>query len=184
VTDSLPTIMHRLGSLGHLAKRFAWSAVPFGPPRSDEQWALGVLEPDEVELWSRMSRPDRRHAIGVARRTASLLGDEVPQVMAAALLHDVGKLEASLGTAGRTVVTAAALMAGRRRLLQWGQRSRRRFLQRAALYLTHDRLGADLLEAAGSDPLVVAWAAQHHMPSGEWTIDRRTAQALKDADDD
>ena len=37
---------------------------------------------------------------------------------------------------------------------------------------------------AGSDPLTVAWAREHHLPADEWTIDPELAQALHDADDD
>ena len=46
-------------------------------------------------------------------------------------------------------------------------------------------LGGDLLELAGSDPLTVAWAREHHRPRVR--VDRRpgrSATALKAADDD
>ena len=52
------------------------------------------------------------------------------------------------------------------------------------LYLLHPELGADLLSVAGSDPLTVAWAREHHLPPAEWTIDREVAEALNEADDD
>jgi hypothetical protein len=53
-----------------------------------------------------------------------------------------------------------------------------------AAYLAHDRLGAKLLAAAGSDPLTVSWARQHHLPPEEWTLLPAIATALKAADDD
>ena len=34
--------------------------------------------------------------------------------------------------------------------------------RRVGLYLRHDELGADMLSLAGSDPLTVTWARQHH----------------------
>ena len=53
-----------------------------------------------------MSRADRRHAAGVARRVEVALGDEATRpVLAAALLHDVGKTESGLGTYGRVIAT-------------------------------------------------------------------------------
>ncbi|MGH9107381.1 MAG: hypothetical protein ACRDZX_16455, partial [Acidimicrobiales bacterium] len=109
------------GSWRHLAGRFFGALSPAGPPAPDETWALGSLLEDEQALWRRMPGPDRRHAVGVARDAARLLAPaHVPrEVVAAALLHDVGKLEASLGTFSRVAVTLAAMGLGRRRLLAW-----------------------------------------------------------------
>ncbi|HXW79798.1 MAG TPA: HD domain-containing protein [Acidimicrobiales bacterium] len=109
------------GSWHHLAGRFFGALSPAGPPQSDEAWARGSLLEGEQVLWARMSGPDRRHAVGVARETIRLLDDDHPprQVVAAALLHDVGKVEASLGTFARVGVTLAAMAAGRKRLLDW-----------------------------------------------------------------
>ena len=44
--------------------------------------------------------------------------------------------------------------------------------------------GDDLLGLAGSAPLTVAWAAEHHLPPEEWTVPIAIGQALKAADDD
>ena len=64
------------------------------------------LLPDELDLWNRMSRADRRHATGVARRVETMLGAEATRpVVAAALLHDVGKLDSNLGVYGRVIAT-------------------------------------------------------------------------------
>ena len=133
-----------------------------------------------------MAGPDRRHAIGVARDTATLLGVRDPgrDVTAAALLHDVGKVEASLGTFARVGVTLAAMGSGRRRLAAWADSNRAGWRPRIGNYLTHDRIGGQLLRDAGSAPLTVAWAEEHHLPPESWTLDRRVAQALKDADGD
>jgi hypothetical protein len=115
-------------------------------------------------------------------------------VVAAALLHDVGKVEAGLGTWARAGVTFAGMAFGREQLVTWsgaaveaagtaggGVRAWRR---RIGLYFLHDRVGADLLREAGSDPLTVAWAGEHHRPPERWSVDRRVADALKLADDD
>ena len=50
--------------------------------------------------------------------------------------------------------------------------------------MEHPRLGADLLGMAGSAPLTVAWAAEHHLPPEDWTVPRPIGEALKAADDD
>jgi hypothetical protein len=162
----------RFGSLRHLAGRFFGALSPAGSDPADERWALGLLGPGERELWRRMGGPDRRHAIAVARAAAGLLGaDPGREVLAAALLHDVGKVDAGLGTFARVAVTLASVALGPARLRG-----------RARRYVEHDRIGGELLRAAGSDAVTVAWAEQHHLPPERWTLDRATAEALKEAD--
>jgi hypothetical protein len=151
----------------------------------DEEWALDQCRPGEQDLWRRMSAADRRHAIGVARRTASELGGPTSAgraVIAAALLHDVGKIEAGLGTFGRVGATVVGVAVGRGRAARWvgvpGP------IGRVGRYLSHDARGAALLAAAGSDPLTVAWAREHHLPPSRWTVPPAIGEALKAADDD
>lgn len=129
-----------------------------------------------------MSPADRRHAVGVARRAAAALGEPSREVVAAALLHDAGKIESDLGTPGRVVATVAAAVTGRRRVEAWA--SRPGLAGRIGLYLRHPQLGAELLSAAGSDPLTVAWAGEHHLPEERWTVPLAVGLALKAADDD
>jgi hypothetical protein len=98
--------------VGHLARRFVESLAPGGPEAAAEAWALDQLRPDEQALWRRMSGPDRRHAAAVAHRVAADLGDGARRpVVAAALLHDVGKVEAGYGTFGRVAVVALSWVA-------------------------------------------------------------------------
>lgn len=181
------------GSFRHLAVRFFGALDWRGPAPDEEAWALGWLLPGEQELWRRMSGPDRRHAAGVARDVAVLLGPDAPvrEVMASALLHDVGKVESGLGTFARVGVTIAAMGLGRDRLTLdpgvspgAGAAPARRWRRRVSDYLTHDRIGAALLEEAGSHPTTVAWAAEHHTPPERWSLDRPVADALKAADGD
>jgi hypothetical protein len=141
------------------------------------------LLPGEQALWRRMSGPDRRHAVDVAERVERALGHEASRpVLAAALLHDVGKVESGLRTYGRVVATLSAKVAGADMAPAW--RRQRGYARKVGLYLQHDQIGADLLELAGSDPLTVAWTREHHRPESEWTIDPHLAAALKAADDD
>lgn len=148
----------------HLAKRFFGSLAPGGPKPDDAAWVESLLSEAELALWRRMSGADRRHAAGVARS----LGDRPKNVLVAALLHDVGKVEAGLGTFERVLATL---------LRQWR-------MARFAPYYDHPRIGAELLELAHSDPLVITWAREHHMPPARWTLPSDVAHALKAADDD
>ena len=65
-----------MGGAGHLVKRFFGSLVPLDAPRRDQEWIVDQLIEGELEIWRTMSRADRRHAAGVARRVERSLGNE------------------------------------------------------------------------------------------------------------
>jgi HD domain len=126
----------------HLARRFVASVSPRPPSATDEAWAETWLLRAEVELWRRMSNPDRRHAVEVARRFAARRPDATRAEMAGALLHDVGKIESGLGTLTRVAATIV------------GPRT-----ERFRAYHDHETIGARLAENAGADPATVALIA-------------------------
>jgi len=167
----------------HLVRRFVGSLWPLGPSAGAEAWVRSLLNDGEHGLWRRMPRADRRHAVAVTRRVERALGDEATKpVLAAALLHDVGKVASGLGTFGRAAATLVGLGGGRAMADDW--QKERGATRRVALYLRHPELGADMLTLAGSDPLTVAWTREHHLPAEEWTVPTDIARALKAADDD
>lgn len=172
-----------MAGAGHLVKRFFGSLLPVGPSKTDAEWARDHLLEDEQVVWAKMSRQDRRHACGVAHRAEAALGEEATRpVIAAALLHDCGKTVAGLGTYGRVIATLSVKVAGHDVAMAWSET--RGFTRRVGLYVEHPRLGADLLGLAGSAPLTVAWAREHHLPAEEWTVPAEIGAALKAADDD
>ena len=152
------------GSAGHLIGRFFGSVLPVGPSKSAQGWAISFLLPGEVTLFEASSGPDRRHAIGVARRAIGLLsssGDEPGNTptrafVAAALLHDVGKSEARLGTLGRVIATAAAVALRREKVLAWG----------------HDRPGAGALRGSGAGDLAPVGPPGDDQPppASRWSV--------------
>lgn len=170
---------------GHLVSRFFTSLWPGGPSASESAWAESHLLHTEVPLWRAMSGPDRRHAVGVAHRVEVMLGDEATRpVLAAALLHDVGKSEARIGTYGRVIATISGSVVGRDAATIQDWTRARGFTRKVGLYLQHPKLGGDLLALAGSDPLTEAWAREHHLPEEDWTVPVTVGEALKAADDD
>lgn len=183
-----------MGQAFHLVGRFLGSIRP-GPPKPvDEAWAVDHLLDGERELWERMSNPDRRHAVGVARAVVARWpdlerqGDEAATpprpVVAAALLHDVGKIDSALRTPARVVATVLWGVLDDDVADRWladhssGPRSR------LASYRRHPEIGAELLRRAGADPLTASWAEEHHRPVECWTLDPVVATVLKDCDND
>lgn len=172
-----------MGKASHLARRFFASLRPGGPSADDRAWVAEVLTDDELRLWNRMSGPDRRHSVQVARRVEVALGERAtPPVLAAALLHDVGKIEAGLGVYGRVIATLSAAAAGPDAAYDWVKA--RGFTRRVGLYLLHPKLGGDHLGMIGSDPFTEAWTREHHLPEDQWTVDRDLGRVLKACDDD
>jgi hypothetical protein len=138
-----------MASPAHLVRRFVGSLSPRPPAPDEETWAEAYLLDGERALWRRMANQDRRHAIDVARRVEAGLSPSPPRaVVAGALLHDCGKTAADLGTFARVVATVWIAVAGRERVGRGDGR--------LARYCRHEPIGADLLLAAGSDPVTVA----------------------------
>jgi response regulator RpfG family c-di-GMP phosphodiesterase len=162
----------------HLVSRFVRALWPGPPHAADVAWVESVLTPAELALWRRLPNHDRRYSIRVARHVQrALAGSEYddPRWQAVALLHDVGKLDAGLGVAGRTLATVAGAVRSRTR------GSSGRF----GRYLRHDEIGGAMLRAAGGREEAAAWAAAHH-DRERWAgsgVPRTVAEALAAADD-
>jgi hypothetical protein len=175
-------------NVGHLTRRFFGALRPGPPSRAEQAWVAGVLSPAELTLWNRMPNHDRRHSAAVARRVEVMLsgtpasGDS--RWLAAALLHDVGKLDSGLGVYGRVAATLAAAAAGRDTAELWTDK--RGFTRRVGLYVQHPRLGADMIRVVGGTEEAALWAEAHHTPD-RWPslpIPRDVVDALVAADDD
>ena len=172
------------GEVWHLAKRFAGSLKPGPPSSADEEWARSQLLPGERRVWDTMSNPDRRHACTVARAVdAELSGRADRPVVAAALLHDSGKVVSGLRTPARVVATCFWLVAGDGTAAEW-RCDASIVKRRLAQYRLHPTIGADQLAAVGSDPLTVDWTREHHLPPEQWTVPADVANVLKSCDDD
>lgn len=167
----------------HLAGRFFDSIRPGSISAEDAAWVDEMLLPGERALWARMRNPDQRHAVGVARAVLGQLGDRADRpVLAAAFLHDVGKVECDYRTPARVVATAVWLVAPDRLAKQWLDRGTP--LRRLGQYRLHPQIGEELLVEAGSDELTSSWAADHHLSPECWRVDPAIGQALKDCDGD
>lgn len=173
----------------HRARRFFRTLVAPRPSAEDTAWAESHLSDAERRLFVRMSTADRSHSIEVARTVDANLDrlgltaadPEARWVIAAALLHDVGKTVSGLGTYGRVMATLSGAAGGAEMAPLWAER--RGMTRKIGLYLQYPRLGADLLGMAGSDPRVCAWAAEHHELEDAWSIPVEVGRLLVAADD-
>jgi hypothetical protein len=147
-----------LSKIAHLTKRFVLSLVPSQVQEIERQWVQSVLSPSEFDVWNNMMVQDRRHSVLVGRRFVKHRPTAMQSEIAGALLHDVGKSVARLGTFGRVIATLV------------GPRTNR-FRQ----YHDHEQIGATMLRSIGSDELTIS------MVDGSCVGELR--QALNRADD-
>ena len=142
-----------------------WQLI-HAPPLPAPAWEEieSILTPAEVRLFRRYTVADRRHAYRVLR-TLRTAGHDQPTLLAAALLHDVGKTRYRLRLWER-IAGALADICCPGRVKSWGNSPvgssailswRRPFIIREQ----HPRWGAEMAAAAGSAPLVVTLVRHH-----------------------
>jgi hypothetical protein len=171
----------------HLPRRFLRALWPGAPKPAATRRVEEILTPSELALWRALPNHDRRYSIRVAQLVErDLAGTEYagdPRWLAAALLHDTGKLDAGLGVIGRSAATITAALAGERRVTSWQSASGWR--GRVATYFHHDELGARRIRDAGGRDEAAAWTFAHHHRD-RWAatgIPPVVMQALQAADD-
>jgi predicted HD phosphohydrolase len=135
------------GPPGHLVRRFFSVSFARGLDADEQRWVATLLRPAEVDGFWAQPIADQRHGHDCARWVAERT--DRPDLVRAALLHDIGKRHARLGPIGRSVATIAAALG-----FDGPERFRR--------YTRHGPEAARELAEAGAEPLVVTFAAHHH----------------------
>jgi hypothetical protein len=120
------------------------------------------LSPPEKALFLTMSVPDQRHSLDLCARLQST-GHDQPDLLRAALLHDVGKGTGSLPLVHRVIYSLAAVTWPA--LARWlGQSASPIWRRPFYLAAHHPRLGAKAAEQAGSNATVVRLIGGHNAP--------------------
>ena len=147
----------------HLIRRFFGflTGKPLTP--IEQRQVQAILTPDLARAFFSQRPEDQRHAIEVQRR----VGDELP-IAEAALLHDIGKAESTLGAIGRSLATLSRAL-GLQTTESWTR------------YLDHGPRGAEMLEALEASDLTIAFARFHPGPPPT-DIDGEAWFLLEDAD--
>lgn len=126
---------------------------------SAHQEVAELLTAGELSLFAEHSPADQWHSHRVLHCLQDA-GYNHPDLLTAALLHDIGKAKCPLSIWDRTVIVViGALFPGRAE--HWGQGApegwRRPFVARAQ----HPEWGAQMVAAVGSRPLVVELVRRH-----------------------
>tara|TARA_B100000029_G_scaffold116149_1_gene108910 strand:+ start:2189 stop:2725 length:537 start_codon:yes stop_codon:yes gene_type:complete len=170
-------------NIAHLNKRFWVSLNPEQLPEEDLDWVRSQLSENEFAHWERLPLADQSHSFQVAKQTQSLIGGQEKSFIAAALLHDIGKLESGFGTFGRVFATVFCFFYPPTRMEKWQERDkglRRRLLD----YSNHPSIGAKLLNDLDSQQETIAWVLEHHSEKENWVTPKEIGEALSSADND
>jgi hypothetical protein len=151
-------------TLRELAARAIVASRRFRTTPEDVTWAASVLTASERALWDRLPPYEQDHAAQVARRVQRRLAStghaDDDRWVAAALLHDVGKLESDLSRLGRVAGTLASRFVSVATARRWA-RSATGFRRRIGAYLIHGEIGAKLIRDAGGREEIARWAEVH-----------------------
>lgn len=166
---------YRLRQLGH--------NLAAGPlPAAAQAEIAGLLSEPERALFARYAYTDQWHALRVLHMLRDA-GYNHLDLLAAALLHDVGKTRHPLSVWDRVVIVVGQALFGRRSE-GWGHGAPRGWRRPFVVRGQHPAWGAEMAVAAGSRPGVVVLIRRHQEklsgPAGE---EERLLRQLQWADD-
>jgi len=162
----------------------AWQTVSRRPlTEVESQGVAQHLSPAELALFRRYQPPDQRHTYRVFKSLQDA-GETHPALLAAALLHDVGKTGQSMPLWARSLAVLGEKLAPRR-AAGWAGGESSGWRQAFQVKDRHAAWGAEMATAAGSDPLTVYLIAHHQdtRPESTATLEDRLLVALMWADD-
>ncbi len=155
------------GSPGHLVTRFfdVLTARPLDEAETVivENW----LTPALSEVFFAQSPADQRHGYEAGMAVAGSERSD-PEVITAALMHDIGKRHARLGIIGRSVASILIIV-------------RLPLTERMRVYRDHGVVGAGELGSLNAPSLAIDFALHHHRERPA-TIDERTWDVLVASD--
>ncbi len=155
--------------------------VAFARP-VDMETARCHLAPPLMSLFLQMRRSEQQHSLAVLR-TLHAAGHVEPDLMAAALLHDVGKSRAPFHLWDRVLVVLVKA-ACPRCAARWGKGPPVGWRRPFAVAVQHAEWGAEMLRAAGAPARVVQLVARHDRFRGAPTNEtERLVAALRAADE-
>ncbi|MBM3123149.1 MAG: HD domain-containing protein [Chloroflexi bacterium] len=158
--------------------RAAFARPAAGEDALLEQHLPAPLQP----AFARLSRAEQAHAVATLRALLRQ-GHTDPDLLAAALLHDLGKSRAPLRLLERVLIVLAQSWLPRR-AARWGQGEPRGWRRPFVVAAQHPAWGEALVLEAGGSPRLAEIVLRHHdpLPEDVRTPVDRLLKALQAAD--
>lgn len=164
--------------LAYRTRQF-WNALPGSRKRVGTGSLLPHLPPSQIVLFRRMQTSEQAHAYQMFEQLKAA-GQTDPDLLAAALLHDIGKVLVPLSLLDRVVVVLGKRLF-RRRAKRWSEGTPSGFRRPFVVAAHHPDWGADLAGQAGASPRTVDLIRRHQdIP----TTDDPLLTALQAADEE
>lgn len=154
-----------------------WLVITARPlDEKKEEEIKTLLSPEQQRLFGRFSASEQQHSYRVYAALRRV-GQDDPDLLAAALLHDVGKSCKPRSWWDRVVVVLGqAFLPGKTAL--WAQGEAAGLTRPFVVKANHAEWGAALAETAESSPTTVALIRHHHHPPSA-QMDEKLAQLLQ-----
>jgi putative nucleotidyltransferase with HDIG domain len=172
-----------LSRLAYRPRQF-WNALLSYAKHIPEEALLPYLTAVQLDLFRRMQPAEQAHAYRIFKRLETA-GQTAPDLLAAALLHDVGKTLSRLSIFDRVLIVLGSRLfpdAAQRWAAGSGRGLRRPFV----VAEQHAEWGAGLASQAGADPRTVELIRHHHdrLLPDPVPEDHRNLAALQAADNE
>jgi hypothetical protein len=159
--------------------------LAFHPPAQAVETAQvsPYLAPAQLVLFRQLQRSEQWHACLMLNKLLDQ-GETDRDLLAAALLHDLGKIHYPLKTWERVLIVL--MKRSFPRLVEhWGQEPPQGLVKPFAVACRHASWGADLAEKAGASALTVELVRRHEedVPLEDTSNQDRLLRLLKQADD-
>jgi hypothetical protein len=148
-------------SVLYRARQF-WLAITATPAAEDLERASQILSPQLMVLFLNQTASEQVHSLTVFIRLCNQ-GEQSPDLLSAALLHDIGKSRFPLRIWERAVAVIGQALPIYRTMLP-GQVEPRGWKRPFAVARGHAGWGAEMAEAGGASRLTVELIRRHHDP--------------------
>jgi len=154
-----------------------------GPlPAQAWEWVTAVLTPHQQQLFRQFTLSDQWHSYRVATMLQEA-GHNHPDLLVAALLHDVGKTKAPISVIERSLIVLAEWFFPKR-VGQWGGGDPVGWKRPFVVKKQHPEWSAHMAAEAGCNSLAVSLIRRHQNPLSEINSEEdRLLQLLQWADD-